>query len=192
MTSTAQSSQSRSATSADADSAPEEPRALDEIIELNNKFAKAILEASESYLRAMSSAQEHLWSPVKLSHGFLDSASAEALAAAKSALRGEDDYSAVAALDPDERVSHLKPEPADNLVRLHSGENPHTKKSRIQHAWAQRVSSQYMAEAQRLLDVAQKTEHGRWSPVMSPAAERDGTADREQSLSPSTGETRKG
>lgn len=164
MSKKSQTSRARSAPSAETIPVAAEPHAVDEIIELNNKFAKAILEASESYLRAMSSAQEHLWSPLRLSQSLLDSSASETGAA------GSDDAPMSSAV-PDTGA------PIDNLVTLPVGENLGVKKSRIQRAWAQRVSGQYLAEAQRLLDVAQKTGQGQWSPAMTQAADESAEDD---------------
>ena len=179
MTKKSQTSHSRSVAPAEAVPVAAEPHAVDEIIELNNKFAKAILEASESYLRAMSSAQEHLWSPLRLSQDLLDSAARDA---EPTALDGTPETS-----DVQGGVQGDGSQP-DNLVTLPVGENPGAKKSRIQRAWAQRVSGQYMAEAQRLLDVAQKTGQGRWSPAMTPAVDdnaEDGSQSSSSPLQPS-------
>jgi len=115
----------------------------DDVVALNDAFARTILEASETYLRAMSAVQEQCLGPWPC-----DQNGGETKGFASAIPIGE---GAPAPFAVGEQSIPSKPE-------------------RIRRAWAQRLSGQYIAEAERLIDLAHKTAHGSWSPVFARSA----------------------
>lgn len=131
---------------------------VEQVIELNRKFAKAILEVGQTYLNAMSDMQT----------GLLQTKSAHTENSQLAPATTSKPISVDVSNSPRDRLTSLDDPTNEVSTAVSMSMDPaHYHQDRIKLAWENNLSAQYLEEAERLIKLAQKVSQGKWSPVLT-------------------------